>query len=556
MIKAEIWAEDKCTLYGPFPFSFLRLINSLSGNKYYNGTTSVKIVGSPANIRLLKSSDFEIEWIDKIGQLTEQEQLQSMPTQHSAAVPLEIDYQPGLPWYDHQGKAVGLSWWREFYALLFEVGLGKTAIIIATAGILYLMGKLTGVLILAPKGVHRQWINEEIPKHIDKRIKWFGILWKKKVIDDFHKRERKGLTFFAMNTDSIRTKDGLKTAKAFMMANKGKVMLVADEAHDFKTQASARTRALLELGEMATYRRIATGTPQTKNILDYWAQFNFLSEKILGYKYLTAFKARYAIVGRERETVVAQKNTEEFYSLIAPHCFRLTKAEALDLPPQIYITREYDMSEETKKHYDEMKKTLLTEMSDGTIVDGVNAAVAMLRLHQIVCGHLPNPETGEMYRFGGERVEAMMDVVRQVEGPIVIWARFIEDRSVITAALKTAGESYVVYEGNDDQRENAKNDWLAGKIRVFISHPKSGGVGLNLQGKCGTVIFFSNSFAALERWQADGRTHRIGTLGPVTYFDIVAHRSVDKAILRNLQVKKDMAALTLDQIRQAILAEE
>lgn len=555
MIKAEIWSGDRCTLFGPFPFPFVKVVNTLAGRKFWDGLNSVKIEGTPANIRLLQNCGQPIEFVDRTGQMDEQETLQAMPTQHALPEEHGFDYEPELPLYDHQDRCVKLSWFREFYALLFEVGLGKTVIIITTAGLLYLAGKLTGVLILAPKGVHRQWINEEIPKHLDKRIKWWGVLWKQKPIKDFHTRERKGLTFFAMNNDSIRTKHGLESAKNFMMAHKGKVMLVADEAHDFKTQSSSRTVALFELGEMATYRRIATGTPQAKNIIDMWAQFNFLSPKILGHKYLTSFRARYGVMARDGRTVVSQKNTEEFYSLIAPHAFRLTKKEALDLPPQIYITREYEMAEETRRHYDEMKATLLTQMSDGTIVDGINAAVAMLRLHQIVCGHLPGAEKGAMHRFGGERISAMMDIVRQVEGPIVIWARFIEDRKVITEALRKEQESFVVYEGNDNERETAKNDWLAEKARVFISHPKSGGVGLNLQGKCQSVIFFSNSFNALDRWQADGRTHRIGTLGPVTYFDLVAHRSVDKAILRNLQAKKDLASLTLDEIRQTILTE-
>jgi len=553
VIKAEIWSENRCTLFGPFPFPFIRLINSLAGRKNWDGLNSVKIEGTPSNLRILQESDYAIEFQDRIGQLTEMEKVQSMPTQHASAPDEPLDYNFNETPYDHQDKCIRLSWFREYYALLFDVGLGKTFIMIVTAGILFLRGKITGVLVLAPKGVHRQWIDEEIPRHMDKRIAWSGIVWKKKRITDW-KLPAKKLTFFAMNTDAIRTKDGLASAKAFMKTHSGKVALFIDESHDFKNQASDRTRALNELGEMATYRRIATGTPQAKNVMDLFTQFEFLSPLILGCKYLSSFRARYCISGKDGRTVVAQKNTEELYSLIAPHSFRLTKEEAIDLPPKIYSVREYEMSNATRKHYDEMKKTLLTEMDDGTIVDGVNAAVGLLRLHQIVCGHLPGE--GEMHRFGGERVEAMMDIVDLSTGPIVIWCRFIEDRAVITEALKKAGETFVVYEGNDNERSAARDAFLSGKARCFVSNPRSGGVGLNLQGHCQTVIFFSNSFNAVDRWQADGRTHRIGTLGTVTYFDLVATKSVDRSILRNLKNKKDLADLTLDEIRQAIISEE
>lgn len=556
MIKAEIWSGERATLYGPFPFPFIKLVNALAGRKHWNSLNSVKIEATPANIRFLQASDYQIEFIDKTGQLTEQEALQSLPTQHAAPQELPGDYQPGIAFYDHQKRALALSWEREFYALLFEMGLGKTAIVIANSGMLFRAGSLTGVLVLAPKGPHRQWTEEEIPKHLDKRIRWNGTLWKaSKKIPEF--RLINGtLQFFVMNSDAIRTKSGYAAAQAFLKLHGGKSMLVADESHDFKTQSSNRTEALMALRELAAFRRIASGTPIAKNIADAWSQFNFLDNRIIGHKYFSSFRARYCVTrANDPRTIVGQKNTEEFYSLIAPHCFRLTKNEALDLPPKIYVTREYEMSAETDRHYQDIKETLLTELRDGTLVDAVNPAVALLRLQQIVCGHLPG-EGGVIHRIGGERIEMLADIVDQTEGPTVVWARFIEDRRAIVEALTAAGESVAVYAGSDSERTAARDDFLGGRKRIFLSNQKTGGVGLNLQGKCQNVIYFSNSFSALERWQSEDRTHRIGTLGAVTYFDIVARRSVDKTILRNLKVKKDLASLTLDDIRQAIISDE
>lgn len=556
-VKIEVWSADKATMTGPFPFPMLKIINALSGRKIWSdGAMKCKIEATPANLALLKSTDYQFEFVDKIGVMDEQQVIESMPTQHDTPPPVDTPYINGnvIP-YDHQKKAVALSWEREWYALLFDVGLGKTAILIWTAALLWLSGKITGVLVLAPKGVHRQWVEEEIPKHLRKDIPRVATLWKKKKILDWHLKTKSYLAFFCMNTDAIRTKDGLASAMAFMKAHKGKVMFIVDESHDFKTQSSDRTRSLMELGELATYRRIATGTPITKNIIDAWAQFNFLDWRILGHKYLTSFMVRHVITISGGQ-IVGQKNTEEFYAKIAPHSFRLTKAEAIDLPPVIYVTREYEMSDETEKHYNSLKENLLAEMDNGSIIDAKNPAVALLRLHQVVCGHLPErDEEGKlikMHRFGGERIKAMMEIVDQVSGPIVIWARFTDDRHVIIEALTKAKETFAVYEGNDDSRAGALRLFMSGKKRIFISNPRSGGVGLNLQGKCQTAIYFSNSFAALERWQSEGRLHRIGTLGAVTNFDIVARRSVDRAILRNLKAKKDLAELTLDDIRKAI----
>lgn len=560
-IRVEIWDEFKATAVGPFPFPFVKLVNALSGRKFWKELHTVKFEATPANLKLLQSSDFKIEFIDKTGQLTDQQIIDNMPTQHAEPEVVPVDYQPQLPWYDHQSRAIGLSWFREWYALFFDMGLGKTAILIATAGILYLSGKITGVLIIAPKGVYRQWIDQEIPKHIDKRITWNGVLWKKKRIKDFHIREKKSLTFFAMNTDSIRTHDGIATAEAFLKAHNGKSLFVVDESDDFKP-GSDRSRKLVELGLLAAYRRISTGTPITKNLTDLWTQMNFLSEKILGYRYLTAYKQHFCITRPgDNRTIVGSKNIEELYSILAPHSFRMMQEEAIDLPPKIYVKREYDMSTETADYYKQIKETLLAEMDDGKFVDAVNPAVALLRLQQIVCGFLTRKADDEegrdvMYHFGGERIMETMEIVRQTSGPFVIWARFIEDRKLLAAALMKEKETFAVYAGSDAERWSAKEGFHNGAVRGFISNQRTGGVGLDgLQGKCATVIHYSNSFNARDRWQSEARTTRIGTLGTVTHFDVIARKSVDRTILANLRVKRDLATLTLDDIRRAIVEE-
>lgn len=559
MIKIELWDDQRATAFGPFPFPFIKLVNSLSGRKFWPGDHQCKFEATPNNLRILESSDHQIQFVDKTGQMTAQQIIENMPTQHAEPEPLPIEYVPGVPWYKHQSDAIGLSWFREWYALLFDVGLGKTAILIANCALLWLTGKVTGVLVLAPKGPHRQWIEEEVPKHIAKNVPWEGVLWKKKPLLEWH--QRKHLTFFVMNTDAVRTKNGIDSAIAFLKAHNGKSMLIVDESSDFKSNNSDRSYNLeKKLKPLAAYRRIADGTPISKNVVDLWTQFNFLDLRILGFKYLTPYKQRFCITKPgDNSTIVGHKNIEELYSLIAPHSFRMRQEEAVGLPEKIYTIREYEMSEETEKHYKSIKETLLTEMEDGRIVDAVNPAVAMMRLHQVVCGFLSLPEDEDgaktLYRFGGERVAEAMNIIKQVEGPVITWARFIPDRFIIAEALEKLGEGYVIYEGSDDMRAAARRDFMNGTKRHFISNQKTGGVGNNLQGACRNVIFYSNSFQARLRWQAEGRTTRIGTLGTVNHFDLVARKSVDRTILRNLKMKKDLADLTLDDIRRAIVAE-
>jgi hypothetical protein len=546
---------------GPLPVNFVKIVAKLAGRKVWFAGKAVSIEASAGNIRMLKEQqEFELDWFDKSGDLGKIEELEKFPTQHANLTVPEFDYNwKHKPW-EHQSKAIGLSWDREAYGLFLEMGLGKTAILIANAGILHKQGKLTGVLILSPKGVHRQWVEEQVPEHLDPSIEWERVIWKPgSKYSNIELKMPDRLTFFSMNVDAIRTDAGFKAAKQFFRLHKGKSMMIVDESHLIKNHTASRTKYTVKIGEEATYRRIATGTPIAKNVMDAWSQMMFLNPQILGHKYASSFRARYCTMGGwENKQIVGSKNTEEFYSLIAPHTFRLTKAEALDLPPKIYVTREYEMSDATRQHYNSLKHTFLTSLSNGDIVDVPSAAVALVRLQQVLCGYLPQEEGG-IETFSHERIDTLMEIVEQVEGPVLIWARFNEDIRRIVATLEEydGPGSAVQYVGATSQADRKTNvgRWLAGEARHFVSNPAAGGTGLNLQGGgCQTVIYYSNSFDALHRWQSEDRVHRIGTKGAVTYYDLVATKSLDRMILRNLRDKKALSAMTLDDIRTMLVA--
>jgi len=546
------WAKAEA----PFPYAFVLLVAGLSGRKIWNGSKTVSFEAIKVNMKKLAASSLEFDYEDKGNRLSELAELENLATQNSFVAEVKTHYKPKLPLFDHQKKAINLSAQRQSYAWFLEMGLGKSAIGITNAGMLYKEGKLTGWLIIAPKGVHRQWLEEQIPLHMDPSIKVNMILWRGKDIDTRVFNKSKVLNIFSINIDAIRTPDGRDYATDFLRKHSGKSMMLIDESHLIKNGTASRTRNAWNLGRIATYRRIMTGTPISRNIVDAWSQFMFLNPDILGHKYVGTFKARYTIMGGwEGRNIVGQKNTEEFYSIIAPHSYRLTKAEALKLPPKIYSKRVYELGPQVRRHYENLKNTFMTEMNDGSIVDVKSAIEMILRLQQVVCGYLPIGE-GEVEVISDERVQVLLDIVEQIEGKIIIWARFIEDIKRIEAALKKASNQKIVtYYGatKSKDREAAVNRFNYGDARFFISNPAAGGTGLNLQiSGCTDVIYYSNDFDALHRWQSEDRVHRMGTVGAVNYYDLIARNTVDKMLLSNLQRKKNISSLTLDEIRLAI----
>lgn len=547
MIRAEIKEDEIVTLFGPFQIEFLRVISKLSGRKKYAGSKFVSIEGSASNIKVLRESGFDIEWTDNTGLLKQLRELEMMATQHQAASVINTDYVPRVPYLKHMDHCIGLSWERKAYGYFLEMGLCKTAITIHVAGILFKKGLITGMIIFAPKGVHCQWIMEQIPEHLDASIKVNMTLFNRK--EDYKRNDLfvpGTLNIFALNIDSARAGKGQESASLFIRLHQGKSFMVVDESHDIKTYASERTRNIISLGEHCTYRRILTGTPLSLSLEDMWSQFLFLDPKIFGIEYLSVFRARFCeMSGGEYSKAVGSKNIEEFYQIIAPHSYRLTKVEALDLPPKLPASRQYEMDTKTSKHYEDLRHAFMTQIDNGEIVAPVNALSCIIKLQQLLSGYITRDDRSYQ-RVSTQRADLVLEMTKSINGPVVIWAKFIEDINILSEVF---AEEY----GDDFCLLKDIELFKLRKKKYAFLNPASGGTGLNLQvSGCLDAIYYNNSNRAIHRWQSEDRIWRMGTTGTVNIWDIFARNACCRSIFNNLKEKKDLADLALDDIRKII----
>ena len=448
--------------------------------------------------------------------------------------------------YDHQRRALAAAATRRHFALFMEQGTGKTKVAIDHAASLWCEGKIDQVLVVTKKGIHRQWAEEQLPLHLHISIpneKW---LWPIKGNGWQPSRDLTTMNWFFINIDALNTKPGFFACDKFVRA--GRTLMIVDESQIIKTHSAKRTKACYALGAMANRRMILTGTPIAKDLSDEWSQFKFLDETVLGHRYLTSFRAAYCVMGGfENRQVVSHKNIDEFIRRTGEASFRVTKEDELDLPPKVYVKHSFDMEDEQLKLYKEMKKNLAVELA-GERLTVANGAAALTKLHQIACGFFYDGE--KTHEFSNARLNAMLDIIEGREGRGVIWARFTHDIERIADVL---GPTCATYYGDttNAERTRALEDFHSGKIRWLVANPAAGGTGLNLQGEdVRTVIYYSNSFNALDRWQSEDRTHRIGMGQSITYFDIVANKSIDGLILNNLKRKKSISDIALGEIKE------
>lgn len=468
--------------------------------------------------------------------------------------------------YEHQLVALEKGWKKPAYGYFMEMGTGKSKVIIDTAALLYDAGKIEGVLIIAPKGVYRNWYQKEIPEHMPAHIAVRSAIWragldkktKEQINHLFHPNAE--LNILVMNIDALITKQGGMVAEKFLLGRAA--LMVVDESTTIKSPNARRTKAAIKLGKLAKYRRILTGSPVTKSPLDVYTQCEFLNPQLLGFSSYYGFRNRYAVMqdnnygGKRFKQVVGYRNIDELSKTLTEFTYRVTKSECLDLPEKVYMRREFDMTAEQKKVYDQMRLSAIAFLEEEEVT-ATTVITQLLRLHQISCGFFPT-DVGPVRPLPSSRITELMDLLEEVEGKAIIWANYRYDIARLSEEIRRVygNESLVTYFGDtgDEERQQAVTAFqdLDSPVRFFLGNTQTGGYGITLtQAK--TVIYYSNNYDLEKRLQSEDRAHRIGQDSSVTYVDLVCRDTVDEKIIKALRDKISLAnAVTGDKWRDWI----
>ena len=79
--------------------------------------------------------------------------------------------------YGHQLDALKRSWNKREYAHFMEMGTGKSKVLIDNIAMLYDKGGINAAVIVAPKGVYRNWSEKEIPIHMPDHVLKHMAVW-------------------------------------------------------------------------------------------------------------------------------------------------------------------------------------------------------------------------------------------------------------------------------------------------------------------------------------------------------------------------------------------
>lgn len=468
--------------------------------------------------------------------------------------------------FSHQLKEFEFSRELESRAYWWEPGCAKTKPALDTAAYLYLHGKITGMLVLAPNGVHTNWYKDEMPAHMPenvmRRTKTF--LWQtqkrhsKKYKEAFAQfLAHDGLCILFASYDSFMTDDSAKIIRKFMQDRR--CLYVLDEADKIKSPNAGTTKRVQASSVYAPYRRVLSGTPVDNSPFDVYSQVKFLDRNAwthLGITDFGAFKqffGVYAMIsygdGPMHPELTAYRNLDILKQVVLSVGSRYLKTDVLDLPEKLYKKRYFTLTPKQRKFYDAVEQDYVAYFADGSSVTADMALVRMGRLMQVTSGYIPADDEDDLRPIDdvNPRLVALREEMEERrDQKTIIWARYNIDIDMIVQTLRK-DYKLVVYDGRTkpDARYQAKVDFQNGDAQLFIGKPSACGRGLTLHAAKG-AIYYNRGFRWMEAQQSEDRCHRAGmSEDRPLYSDLLAEDTKDEYVIDKLREKRENSATVM-----------
>lgn len=435
------------------------------------------------------------------------------------------------------------------------------------------------------------------------------------------------LHIVTVNIDTFSTPTKWKDIVTW--SNESKCMIIIDEATVIKNPTSKRAQRILyefntvirrgktviSSNKINPVRAVLTGTPVTNGPMDLWSIMEFvkpnffnrnyysfkeyfgmftrlavntaagsrdipvlLTEKTWqGIKNCSSYLEAAAIFGCSEDTFMTIKHQRTF---VGPykHADELKQklntvavfkklTDCVDMPEQIYLTREVSLSPAQEACYNSMKDQLLAQYGEYTTT-AANKLTVNMRLSQISSGFimgskgLTNEFNFDEFNYDDEqfdilpdevvwldnvpKLDALMRDVAELDKPLIIMTRFTAEAAKIYELCKDQYSTCLI---TGWKTVGSIDEFKEGKYEVMVANCVKVHRGFNLQN-AHTILFYSNTFSMEIRQQAEFRTFRIGQEHSCMYVDYVASQA-DKTVITALKLKKNL----LDYIREQNIKE-
>ena len=331
--------------------------------------------------------------------------------------------------------------------------------------------------------------------------------------------------------------------------------VVADEIHRSKEPKSKQSRALWAATGDADIRYALTGTPIANNVLDLWAILHWISPEEWPSKTRWIDRMVNTMInafGGMMVLGIKPHMEPEFYAALNPRMRRMLKAKVLPwLPEMMFERRDVEMSTKQKKAYDQMRDMMIAELEGGEALTAPSVLTQTIRLLQFASSYAEiaaNEETGEIKAVLADpscKVDALMDDIKSGDfgnDSVAVCAVSRQLIYLLSAALTKEKIEHGLITGaqNEDERQQAVDDFQAGKIKWILFTAQAGGVGITLTA-ARRLIMLQRPWSLVDHRQALDRVHRIGSEihDSIIVTDYVTEGTIEERVIQVLETKAD-----------------
>lgn len=410
--------------------------------------------------------------------------------------------------YPHQSEALAQSKNLNRVAYYWDMGLGKT--FVGAEKLVQLNADSN--LVVCQKSKVQDWVEHFKVHYPNVTVR---DLTNPKEFDDFVSRPvGVGLRVGIINYDLLFRRSQLLSLFGFT--------LLLDESSLIQNEKAKRSKFVLNMNPANVI--LLSGTPVSGKYENLWSQIHLLgwgiSNDLYNRQYVNwetvevdGFPVRR--VNKEHP----YRNVDRLKSKLREHgAFFLKTEECFTLPEQNFVTVRVPAIPQYRK----FRKKKVVIAPDGAELIGDTTLTEFLYSRQL-CGH-----------YNHHKLQAFCDLLSATRERLIVFYNYNAELAVLTEAVKAAERPLSVVNGKikDLTAYEEQTD------SVTLIQYQAGAMGLNLQ-KANVIVYFTLTDKSELFEQSKKRIHRIGQNRPCFYYLLICVGSVEEALLKTLEQRRD-----------------
>jgi SNF2 family DNA or RNA helicase len=441
--------------------------------------------------------------------------------------------------FDHQRDTADFLTLNPRCFVFNEAGTGKTSAAAWAADYLMTQGRVKRVLIVCPVSIMETAWRSDLFKTVMHRTV---------AIAQGTRTQRQAVVkgnyeFVIINFDGVKVVREELEQGAFDL-------IIVDEANAIKSVTTDRWKALASLVKPSTRLWLMTGTPASQSPLDAYGLAKLVNPDAVP-RFFGAFRDRVMIKLTQYKWAPRQDAQQVVHTVLQP-AIRFTKEECLDLPEQLYVTREVPLTPQQTKYYEALRKQMMT-IAAGAEITAVNAASMLNKLLQVSQGAVYTDDKDVVEFDVSNRVAELMDVIASTDRKVLVFVPYRHTLEMLRDVMAKAGHTAEVIHGGIASTQRAdiiKRFQTEDAPRVLLMIPQATAHGITLT-RADQVVWWGPVASTEIYLQANARAHRAGQTNKVTVTHLQGS-PVERRMFTMLQGKIDLHQNLVELYKQVL----